>query len=65
MTNTPEAVVELLFKGKHTPKDIDTYEKLRSLIDSTDFKYPSARTDIYQDFEQKVEDAKLPIPNEL
>ena len=65
VTNTPEAVVELLFKGKHTPKDIDTYEKLRSLIDSTDFKYPSARTDIYQDFEQKVEDAKLPIPNEL
>jgi hypothetical protein len=65
VTNTPEAVVELLFKGKHTPKDIDTYEKLKSLIDSTDFKYPGARSDIYQDFEQKLEDAKLPMPENL
>jgi hypothetical protein len=65
VTNTPEAVVELLFKGKHTPKDIDTYEKLKNLIDSTDFKYPGSRSDIFKDFEQKLEDAKLPLPEGL
>ena len=65
VTNTPEAVVELLFKGNHTPKDIDTYEKLKNLIDSTDFKYPGSRSDIYKDFTQKLEDAKLPLPEGL
>ena len=65
ITNTPEQVVELLFKGTHSPKDIDTYEKLKDLIDSTDFKYPSTRSDIYKDFTQKLEDAKLPLPEGL
>jgi hypothetical protein len=65
VTNTPEAVVELLFSGNYSPKDIDTYEKLRGLIDSSAFKYPAARADIYKDFEQKLEDAKLPLPENL
>jgi hypothetical protein len=62
ITNTPEQVVELLFNGKHTPNDIDTYEKLKSLIDSTDFKFPNERGNIMKEFEKKLEDAKLPLP---
>lgn len=64
VTNTPESVVDLLFVGK-TPKDIDTYEKLKDLIDSAVFKHPQTRKDIFQDFEQKLEDAKLPLPEGL
>lgn len=63
ITNTPEEVVKLLFTGKHAPNDINTYEKLKDLIDSTAFKYPEAREKIYQDFFDKLEDAKLPLPS--
>lgn len=65
ITSTPEAVVDLLFKGSYTPKDINTYEKLKNLIDSSAFKYPEAREKIYQDFILKLEDAKLPLPENL
>lgn len=65
ITSTPEAVVDLLFKGSYTPKDINTYEKLKNLIDSSAFKFPEAREKIYQDFILKLEDAKLPLPENL
>jgi hypothetical protein len=62
VTATPQGVVDLLFNGRHTPSDINTYEKLKDLIDSGDFKYSSARRDIYTDFEKKIEEARLPLP---
>ena len=62
VTAQPQGVVDLLFNGGHKPSDINTYEKLKSLIDSNDFKYPSARKSIFDDFVLKVEDAKLPLP---
>ena len=65
ITNTPEQVVELLFNGKYTPKDIDTYEKLKSLLDSSAFKFSNEMGNIMKDFVQKLEDAKLPLPEDL
>jgi len=65
VTNTPQQVVELLFNGNHTPRDLDTYEKTKDLIESSDFKFPEMRKAIYQDFEQKVIDSKLPVPDDL
>lgn len=65
ITNTPEQVVELLFNGKYTPKDIDTYEKLKGLLDSSAFKFPNEIGNIMKDFKQKLEDAKLPLPEDL
>ncbi len=65
ITNEPQGVVDLLFNGGHKPSDIGTYEGLKSLIDSSDFKFPGKRGDIYKDFVQKIEDAKLPLPSEF
>lgn len=65
VTNTPADVVALLFNGKHVPNDINTYEKLKALLDSSDFKYPEVRSALYKDFEQKLVDAKLPLPDDL
>ena len=65
VTNTPQQVVELLLTGKHTPRDLDTYEKTKDLIESSDFRFPEMRTAIYKDFEQKVIDSKLPVPEDL
>lgn len=65
ITNTPSDVVALLFNGKHVPNDINTYEKLKALLDSTDFKYGEVKNAIFKDFEQKLIDAKLPLPEDL
>jgi hypothetical protein len=65
ITNTPSDVVSLLFNGKHSPNDINTYEKLKALLDSTDFKYGEVKNTIFKDFEQKLIDAKLPLPEDL
>ena len=65
VTNTPADVVALLFNGKHSPNDINTYEKLKALLDSSDFKYPEVRSALYKDFEQKLVDAKLPLPDDV
>ena len=65
ITNEPQGVVDLLFNGGHKPSDISTYEGLKSLIDSSDFKYPGKRSEIYKDFMQKLEDSKLPLPAEF
>jgi hypothetical protein len=65
VTNTPSDVVKLLFRGDHSPTDINTYEKLKSLIDTSDFLYPEVRSAIYKDFERKLIDAKLPLPDDI
>jgi hypothetical protein len=65
ITNTPSDVVALLFNGKHNPNDINTYEKLKALLDSTDFKYGEVKNAIFKDFGQKLIDAKLPLPEDL
>jgi hypothetical protein len=65
ITRTPQEVVNLLFKGNHNPSDVDTYEKLKSLIDSSDFLYPEVRSAIMNEYKQKLVDAKLPFPNDL
>lgn len=65
ITRVPEDIVELLFNGGHKVSEIMTYESLRGLIDSGDFKYPEKREDIMAEFKQKLEDAKLPFPSDL
>lgn len=65
ITKQPQDVVNLLFNGGHKPNDITTYEKLRSLIESGDFKFPDKRNAIMKDFVSKLEDAKLPLPSDI
>jgi hypothetical protein len=62
ITKEPQGVVDLLFNGGHKPSDIDTYEKLYSLLTSGDFKYPGSLGDIMSDFKNKLEDSGLPMP---
>jgi len=65
ITNAPEDIVELLFKGKYSPKDIMTYENLKSLLESPSFKFPDKVSEIIEEFKKKIQINKLPIPNEL
>lgn len=65
ITRVPEDVVKLLFTGNHKPSDIDTYEKLKSLIDSNEFKFPDNRKDIMDEFKVKLEASKLPLPSDI
>ena len=65
ITRLPEDVVNLLFNGGHKPADINTYEKLKGLIDSGDFKFPEKKKDIMAEFVEKLEDAKLPLPSDI
>ncbi len=62
ITSTPQEAIDLLFRDS-VPSDIDTYEKLKTLIDSSLFKYPEIRKNIYNDFKIKIEDNGLPLPN--
>jgi hypothetical protein len=65
ITKVPQDIMELLFNGGHEVSEIMTYENLRGLIDSGDFKFPEKREDIMAEFKQKLEDAKLPFPSDL
>lgn len=65
ITREPQKVVDLLFNGGHRPSDIDTYEKLLSLLESGDYKYPDKISDVLSDFKGKLEDAGLPLPEGL
>lgn len=65
ITNTPQKVVDLLFNGNHKPSDIDTYEKLKSLLDSSDYKFPDKVADIMTEFKKKVLASKLPLPSDI
>lgn len=63
ITKEPQGVVDLMFNGEHTVSDIDTYEKLLSLLDSGDFKYSDKLESIMEDFRKKLEEAGLPLPS--
>ena len=65
ITNTPQKVIDLLFNGNHKPSDVDTYEKLKSLLDSSDYKFPDKVADIMIEFKKKVEKSGLPLPSDL
>jgi hypothetical protein len=65
ITNTPQKVVDLLFNGNHKPSDIDTYEKLKSLLDSSDYKFPDKVADVMAEFKKKVEKSGLPLPSDI
>lgn len=65
ITRIPQDIVNLLFNAGHKPKEIMTYESLRGLIDSGDFKYPEKRQDIMVEFVEKLEAAKLPLPSDI
>ena len=65
ITKEPQGVVDLLFTGGHKPSDIDTYEKLYSLVTGGDFKYSSAVNSIMVDFKDKLTAAGLPLPEGL
>lgn len=62
ITKEPQGVVDLLFNGGHKASGIDTYEKLYSLLNSGDFKYPGSLSDIMSDFKKKLDDSGLPLP---
>ena len=64
MTKTPQEVVDILFTGKK-PDDVDTYEKLKELIDSESFKFPDKRKEVYDDFIERVETTKIPLPDDM
>ena len=61
----PEDIVELLFKGNYSPKDIMTYENLKALLESPSFKFPDKVAEIIEEFKNKIIINKLPLPNEL
>jgi hypothetical protein len=65
ITRVPQEIVNLLFNGGHKVSEIMTYESLRGLLESNDFKYPEKRRDILADFQKKLEDAKLPLPSDM
>ena len=64
VTKTPQEVVDILFTGKK-PGDVDTYEKLKELIDSKSFKFPDKRKEVYDDFIERVETTKIPLPDDM
>lgn len=65
ITRQPQGVVDLLFTGNHKPSDIDTYEKLKGLLDSNEFKFSNKLAEIMADFKKKVEDSGLPLPSDI
>jgi len=65
ITKVPQEIVELLFNGGHKVAEIMTYEGLKSLLDSGDFKYPEKLKDIMDKYKKELTDANLPLPSEL
>lgn len=63
ITKEPQGVVDLMFNGGHQVSDINTYEKLLSLLQSGDFKYSDKLSSIMEDFTKKLEEAGLPLPS--
>lgn len=64
ITRVPEEVVDLLFNGADV-KDIMTYEGLKDLIESSLFKFPAKKNEIYDDFKNKLEKSGLPLPEDM
>lgn len=64
ITKTPQDVVNILFTNSK-PSDIDTYEKLKGLIESDKFKFKDKREDVYEEFIERIEISGLPIPDDI
>lgn len=65
VTNEPQEVVNLLFNGNLKPSDIDSYEKLKALLDSNLFKFPKIVNKIIDEFKGRVEISGLPLPSDV
>lgn len=65
ITNAPDDIVEMLFTGKHSHKDIMTYENLKTLLESKSFKFPEKVDAILEEFKKKLVINKLPLPEDL
>lgn len=65
ITRVPQEIVDLLFNGGHSVAEIMTYEGLKSLLDSGDFKYPEKLNDIMDKYKNELDRAGLPLPSEL
>ena len=65
ITNAPDNVVDILFKGNHKAKDIMTYENLKALLESPSFKFTGKVQAILDEFKKKIVINKLPIPEDL
>jgi hypothetical protein len=64
VTNTPQEVVDLLFKDADV-SEIMTYESLKNLIDSNRFKFPNLRKEIYDKCYSRLEECGLPLPDDV
>lgn len=65
ITNEPQTTVDLLFDGDFRPEDINTYEKLKQLLQSPFFKFKKILPSIFIDFLLKISENKLPIPEDM
>lgn len=65
ITRVPQEIVDLLFNGGHKVAEIMTYEGLKSLLDSGDFKFPEKLPDIMDKFSKELVASGLPLPSEL
>ena len=64
ITNVPEQIADLLFTGADVG-DLMTYESLRDLINSGQFKFPEKRKEIFEEFEVKLGMSGLPLPEDM
>ena len=64
ITNVPTQIVDLLFTSADV-KNIMTYEGLRDLINSGQFKFPEKRDSIFREFEIKLGMSGLPLPEDI
>ena len=65
ITNAPDDITDLLFNDSVKPKDIMTYENLKSLLESASFKFTDKVSDILDEFKDKLVQNKLPLPGDL
>jgi len=65
VTREPQEVVNLLFTGEQKPSDVDSYEKLKALLESGNFRFPQKLSAIMEEFKEKLEKAKLPLPSDV
>lgn len=65
ITDEPKELVNLLFKGDFEPDDINTYEKLKTLLESPHFKYPQKLDTILKKFKINLDKNNLPHPEDI
>ena len=64
ITRLPEEIANLLFNGAKV-NDLMTYDSLRDLINSSMFKFPEKRDEIFKEFEVKLGMSGLPLPEDI